>query len=77
MLPRRWVVEGSYALLTRSRRLARDYERKTEHAEAMIKVAMIRLMAARLTGHHIEPHGPIETEAARRLAEDLDNNDDK
>jgi hypothetical protein len=55
--------------------LARDYERKTEHAEAMIKVAMIRLMAARLTGHHIEPHGPIETEAARRLAEDLDNND--
>jgi hypothetical protein len=52
--------------------LARDYERKTEHAEAMIKVAMIRLMAARLTGRHIEPHGPIETEAARRLADDLD-----
>jgi hypothetical protein len=34
---------------------------------------MIRLMAARLTGHQIEPQGPIETEAARRLAEDLDN----
>jgi transposase len=72
VLPRRWVVERSFGLLTRSRRLARDYERKTEHAEAMIKVAMIRLMAARLTGRHIEPHGPIETEAARRLAEDLD-----
>jgi hypothetical protein len=28
-------------------------------------------MAARLTGRHIEPHGAIETEAARRLAEDL------
>lgn len=74
VLPRRWVVERSFGWLTRSRRLARDYERKTEHAEAMIKVAMIRLMAARLTGRHIEPHGPIETEAARRLAEDLDNN---
>lgn len=73
VLPRRWVVERSFGWLTRSRRLARDYERKTEHAEAMIKVAMIRLMAARLTGRHIEPHGPIETEAARRLAEDLDS----
>jgi transposase len=72
VLPHRWVVERTFGWITRSRRLARDYERKTEHAEAMIKVAMIRLMAARLTGRHIEPHGPIETEAARRLAEDLD-----
>jgi hypothetical protein len=38
----------------------------------MIEVAMIRVMAAQLTGHHTEPHGPIETEAARRLAEDFD-----
>ena len=72
VLPHRWVVERSFGWLTRSRRLARDYERKTEHAEAMIKVAMIRLMAARLTGRSVTPHGPIETEAARRLAEDLD-----
>jgi hypothetical protein len=28
-------------------------------------------MAARLAGEDIEPQGPIETEAARRLAEDL------
>jgi hypothetical protein len=28
-------------------------------------------MAARLAGEEIEPEGPIETEAARRLAEDL------
>ncbi len=31
---------------------------------------MIRLMAARLAGEEITPNGPIETEAARRLAED-------
>jgi transposase len=73
VLPRRWVVERTFGWLTRCRRLARDYERKTAHAEAMIDVAMIRLMAARLAGEDIEPEGPIETEAARRLAEDLDN----
>ncbi|WP_210747421.1 hypothetical protein [Nocardia speluncae] len=48
--------------------MARDYERKTAHAEAMI-----RLMAARLAGEAVEPSGPIETEAARRLADDLSN----
>jgi transposase len=69
VLPRRWVVERTFAWLGRSRRLARDYERKPEHAEAMIKVAMIRLMAARLAGEDYQPHGPIEREAARRLAE--------
>ncbi|WP_203232773.1 IS5 family transposase [Streptantibioticus cattleyicolor] len=73
VLPRRWVVERTFSWLGRCRRLARDYERKTAHAEAMIKVAMIRLMAARLAGEEIEPHGPIETEAARRLADDLMN----
>jgi len=51
--------------------LARDCERKTAHAEAVIGVAMIRLMAARLAGGDVEPSGPVETEAARRLAEDL------
>lgn len=73
VLPRRWVVERTFSWLGRCRRLARDYERKTAHAEAMIKVAMIRLMAARLAGEDIEPHGPIETEAARRLTEDLNH----
>jgi transposase len=73
VLPRRWVVERTFGWLTRCRRLARDYERKTAHAEAMIQVAMIRLMAARLAGEEFEPQGPIETEAARRLADDLNN----
>jgi transposase len=71
VLPRRWVVERTFGWLARCRRLARDYERKTAHAEAMIDVAMIRLMAARLAGEDVEPTGPIEVEAARRLAEDL------
>jgi hypothetical protein len=36
--------------LTRCRRLCRDYERTIAHAEDFIKIAMIRLMAARLAG---------------------------
>ncbi|MFG2041612.1 IS5 family transposase [Dactylosporangium sp. NPDC048998] len=71
VLPRRWVVERTFSWLGRCRRLARDYERKPAHAEAMIKVAMIRLMAARLAGEDVKPQGPIETEAARRLNEEL------
>ncbi len=42
VLPRRWVVEGTFGWLTRCRRLARDDERKTIHVEAMVKFAMIR-----------------------------------
>jgi transposase len=49
VLPRRWVVERTFSWLVRNRRLARDYERMTATSEAMIKVAMIRLMLARLT----------------------------
>ena len=68
VLPRRWVVERTFGWLGRCRRLARDYDRKTSHVEAMI-----RLMAARLAGEDVQPHGPIETEAAGRLADDLNN----
>lgn len=49
VLPRRWVVERTFSWLVRNRRPARDYERMTATSEAMIKVAMIRLMLARLT----------------------------
>ncbi len=50
VLPRRWVVERTFGWLVRNRRLARDYERLTATSEAMIKVAMIRLMLVRLAG---------------------------
>ncbi|MEV7235110.1 IS5 family transposase, partial [Streptomyces sp. NPDC051020] len=53
VLPRRWVVERSFGWLVRNRRLARDYERLTATSEAMIKVAMIRLMLVRLAGQSL------------------------
>jgi transposase len=57
VLPRRWVVERTFGWLTRCRRLCRDYERTIAHAEDFIKVAMIRLMAARLAGQQTRYHG--------------------
>ena len=46
--PRRWVVERSLGWLGRWRRLARDYEALPEVSEAMVTLAMIRLMLHRL-----------------------------
>jgi putative transposase len=46
-LPKRWVVERTSAWLLRWRRMGRDYERLTESSEAMIRLAMIHLMARR------------------------------
>ena len=48
VLPRRWVVERTFAWLGYNRRLSRDYERLTQTSEAMIYLAMTRLMLRRL-----------------------------
>jgi transposase len=48
VLPKRWVVERTFAWLSRNRRLARDYERLAESSEAFIYLAMIRLGLRRL-----------------------------
>ena len=48
LLPRRWVVERTLAWLGQWRRLSKDYEELPEVAEAMVKLAMIRLMLHRL-----------------------------
>ncbi len=48
ILPKRWIVERTFAWLVRQRRLARDYERLPVTSEAFIYVAMIRLMLRRL-----------------------------
>ncbi len=48
VLPRRWVVERTYAWIGRCRRMSKDYEELPENSEAMIQVAMIHLMLRRL-----------------------------
>ena len=48
VLPKRWIVERLFAHLMRTRRLARDYERRTTSAEAMVYWSMTLLMSRRL-----------------------------
>lgn len=48
LLPHRWIVERTFGWLGRYRRLSKDYEAFAETSEAMIKLAMIRLMLGRL-----------------------------
>lgn len=48
VLPRRWVAERTFAWLDQNRRLRKDYERLCATSEAVIYVAMIRLMVRRL-----------------------------
>jgi putative transposase len=47
-LPRRWVVERTFAWLGRYRRHSRDYERLTQSSEAMIRVSAVQLLLNRL-----------------------------
>lgn len=48
VLPRRWVVERTFAWLGFHRRLSKDYEALPETSQTLIYIAMIRLMVARL-----------------------------
>jgi putative transposase len=48
VLPRRWVVERTFAWLGRYRRLSKDYEYLPETSEAMVYAAMTRTMLKRL-----------------------------
>jgi len=52
VLPKRWVIERTNAWISRSRRLARDYERRVASSEAFIYIAMIRLCLRRLARDH-------------------------
>ena len=48
VLPKRWVVERTFAWLNRCRRLAKDWECRTRKARAFLLLASIRMMVRRL-----------------------------
>ena len=49
VLPKRWIVERTFAWIARNRRLARDFERHASTVVAFIRLAMIRIMLRRMT----------------------------
>lgn len=48
VLPKRWIVERTFAWLANCRRLNRDHEINPKQSEAMIKLAMIHLLLKRI-----------------------------
>ncbi len=48
VLPKRWIVERTFAWIGRYRRNSKDYEKTTASAEAFVYIAMIALMSKRL-----------------------------
>lgn len=48
ILTKRWIVERTFAWITRRRRLCNDYERQVVTSETMVYIAMIELMSRRL-----------------------------
>jgi putative transposase len=47
VLPRRWVVERTFAWICHNRRMSKDYERLCATGEAFVYAAMVRLMVRR------------------------------
>jgi transposase len=48
VLPKRWVVERTFAWISHNRRMTKDYERLCATGEAFVYAAMTRLMVRRL-----------------------------
>ena len=48
VIPRRWVVERTFAWLNRNRRLAKDFEASIESAKAWLELACVKLLMRRL-----------------------------
>jgi putative transposase len=54
VIPKRWTVERTFAWLGRSRRLSKDYERRTASSESMIRLSSIHLLLKRLAPPHTQ-----------------------
>jgi len=55
VLPKRWVVERTFAWNGRYRRHSRDYEQRTDSSEAMIRISSLHLMLRRLAPNKSVP----------------------
>ncbi len=53
-MPRRWVVERTFAWLCRYRRLSKDYEHRVEYSETWVYIASIARMLRALHPNKVE-----------------------
>lgn len=51
LLPRRWVVERTFAWLNRNRRLAKEFDATIASAETWLYITSVQLIARRLSRH--------------------------
>jgi putative transposase len=68
VVPRRWVVERTFAWLGQCRRLSKDYEYLTAISEAVIYLAMTDSCCAASPGHELFRHPLVLLLAVRLLA---------
>lgn len=54
-LAKRWVVERTFGWFGRYRRHSKDYERRTDSSESMLRLSAIHLMLKRLKPAHVHP----------------------
>src|SRR5580704_10697048 len=66
VLPRRWVVERTFAWLNRCRRLAKDFENLTRNALAFLRLASIRLMLRKLCNQWLTFRTDSQGRAAKK-----------
>jgi len=68
LIPKRWVVERTFAWMGRYRRLSKDYERDTASSEAMIEIAMIHIMVRHLKPRKLKRSERFRFKKRRRRA---------
>jgi putative transposase len=67
MLPRRWVVERTFAWLGRYRRNSRHYEVYERSGESMLKISSIHRMLRLLKPDALNPHTPFKYRSQKNL----------
>ncbi len=60
VVPRRWVVERTFAWLSKYRRLSKDYEHRVEYSETWVYIASISRML-----HSLSPNDQLERPYSR------------
>ncbi len=65
VLPRRWVLERTFAWIARYRRMSQDYQYLMSSSGSLVCLTMIRLMLRRLTDVSLNGQGECSSSSRR------------